>query len=194
MKKGWIILALIVVVALLLFGWFKGSYNQMVQRSEGVSEQLGNVESQYQRRADLVPNLVATVKGYAAHEESTLQAVTEARAQATQTTLDIDDAQALARYNAAQGELSSALGRLLAISEAYPDLKANQNFLDLQTQLEGTENRIAVERRRFNEVARDYNVYVRQFPRNLLAGMFGFGPKAYFEAAEGAEAAPQVQF
>lgn len=144
-KKGWIILAVVVVVVLMLFSWFKGTYNDMVTRSEAVQAQLGNIENQYQRRADLIPNLVNTVKGYAQHEESTFTQVVEARAKATQTQLNIDDAAAMAKYVQAQGELSSALSRLMAISENYPDLKANQNFLDLQTQLEGTENRIAVE-------------------------------------------------
>ena len=143
-KKGWIILAVVVVVVLMLFSWFKGTYNDMVTRSEAVQAQLGNIENQYQRRADLIPNLVNTVKGYAKHEESTFTQVVEARAKATQTQLNIDDAAAMAKYVQAQGELSSALSRLMAISENYPDLKANQNFLDLQTQLEGTENRIAV--------------------------------------------------
>lgn len=160
-KKGWIILAVVVVVVLMLFSWFKGTYNDMVTRSEAVQAQLGNIENQYQRRADLIPNLVNTVKGYAKHEESTFTQVVEARAKATQTQLNIDDAAAMAKYVQAQGELSSALSRLMAISENYPDLKANQNFLDLQTQLEGTENRIAVERRKYNESARDFNTYIK---------------------------------
>lgn len=193
-NKGLIIAAILLVILVGLYGWLKGSYNQMVQRQENVSAQLGNLQSQYQRRADLIPNLVSTVKGYAAHESSTLEQVTAARAAATQTHLDISDAESLSRYMQAQGELSQALGRLMALSESYPDLKANQNFLDLQTQLEGTENRIGVERRRYNEVARDFNVYIKQFPRNLLSGLFGFVPVAYFEAAEGAQAAPVVQF
>ena len=164
-KKGWIILAVVVVVVLMLFSWFKGTYNDMVTRSEAVQAQLGNIENQYQRRADLIPNLVNTVKGYAKHEESTFTQVVEARAKATQTQLNIDDAAAMAKYVQAQGELSSALSRLMAISENYPDLKANQNFLDLQTQLEGTENRIAVERRKYNESARDFNTYIKMFPQ-----------------------------
>ncbi len=178
-KKGWIILAVVVVVVLMLFSWFKGTYNDMVARSEAVQAQLGNIENQYQRRADLIPNLVNTVKGYA---------------KATQTQLNIDDAAAMDKYVQAQGELSSALSRLMAISENYPDLKANQNFLDLQTQLEGTENRIAVERRKYNESARDFNTYIKMFPRNLLSGMFGFAPMGYFEAQEGAQNAPAVSF
>ena len=183
-----------VVVVLMLFSWFKGTYNDMLTRSEAVQAQLGNIENQYQRRADLIPNLVNTVKGYAQHEESTFTQVVEARAKATQTQLNIDDAAAMAKYVQAQGELSSALSRLMAISENYPDLKANQNFLDLQTQLEGTENRIAVERRKYNESARDFNTYIKMFPRNLLSGMFGFAPMGYFEAQEGAQNAPAVSF
>lgn len=193
-NKGLIILVIVVAVVLILFSWFKSTYNNMVQRQETVSAQLGNLQTQYQRRADLIPNLVSTVKGYATHEQSTLEQVTEARAKATQTQLNINDAQALSQYMQAQGQLSSALSRLMAISENYPDLKANQNFLDLQTQLEGTENRIAVERRKYNEAARDFNVHIKTFPRNLLAGMFGFQPSPYFEAQAGAEAAPVVQF
>ncbi|WP_297450382.1 LemA family protein [uncultured Alistipes sp.] len=193
-RKSLIVLAVVVVAAIGIFSWFKGSYNAMVQRSETVQAQLGNVENQYQRRADLIPNLVNTVKGYASHEQNTLTEVVNARAKATQVHIDIDDAEAMARFNQAQGELSSALNRLMAISESYPDLKANQNFRDLQTQLEGTENRIAVERRKFNEEARAFNTYIKMFPRNLLAGMFGFQPMAYFEAQEGARTAPEVQF
>lgn len=193
-RKSLIVLAVVVVAAIGIFSWFKGSYNAMVQRSETVQAQLGNVENQYQRRADLIPNLVNTVKGYASHEQNTLTEVVNVRAKATQVHIDIDDAEAMARFNQAQGELSSALNRLMAISESYPDLKANQNFRDLQTQLEGTENRIAVERRKFNEEARAFNTYIKMFPRNLLAGMFGFQPMAYFEAQEGARTAPEVQF
>lgn len=193
-NKGLIILIIVLAVALMLFVWFKGSYNNMVTRHEAVQAQMGNVQSQYQRRADLIPNLVNTVKGYATHEQETLEGVMEARSRATQMQLNIDDAQSLSRYMQAQGELSSALSRLLAVSENYPDLKANENFRDLQTQLEGTENRIAVERRNFNEVARNYNTYIRSFPRNLVAGLFGFQSVAYFEAEEGAQTAPVVQF
>ena len=193
-KKGGIILAVVVVVVLMLFSWFKGTYNDMVTRSEAVQAQLGNIENQYQRRMDLIPNLVNTVKGYASHEQNTLSEVVEARAQATQTRIDVNDAAAMARFAQAQGELSSALSRLMAISESYPDLKASQNFRDLQTQLEGTENRIAVERRKYNEAAQSFNTYVKMFPRNLLAGMFGFAPLNYFEAQQGAEKAPEVQF
>ncbi|WP_298063519.1 LemA family protein [uncultured Rikenella sp.] len=196
MKKGIWILVIVIVAALGIFFWLKGTYNELVSRSQGVAAQWANVENQYQRRADLIPNLVNTVKGYAAHEQSTLEGVVDARARATQMQVNFNDLneQTLAEYAQAQGELSSALSRLMAISEAYPDLKANQNFRDLQTQLEGTENRIAVERRRFNEMVQSYNVYVQQFPRNLIAGMFGFTPKSFFAAAAGAEKAPEVQF
>ncbi len=193
-KRGLIILAVVVIVVLMLFSWFKSTYNGMVTANEAAQAQLSNIENQYQRRADLIPNLVATVKGYAQHEQSTLTQVVEARAKATQTQLNIDDAAAMAKYMQAQGELSSALNRLMAISENYPDLKANQNFRDLQTQLEGTENRIATERRKYNESARQFNTMIKMFPRNLFAGMFGFTPLNYFEAEEGAQQAPQVSF
>lgn len=193
-RKGWIILAVAAVLVISTYSWLKGSYNDMVLRREAATAQLGNVENQYQRRMDLIPNLVNTVKGYASHEQNTLSEVVEARAQATQTRIDVNDAAAMARFAQAQGELSSALSRLMAISESYPDLKASQNFRDLQTQLEGTENRIAVERRKYNEAAQSFNTYVKMFPRNLLADMFGFAPLNYFEAQQGAEKAPEVQF
>lgn len=196
MKKSYIVLIVIAVVLLGIFFWFKGTYNGMVNMQERVAAQWSNVENQYQRRLDLIPNLVNTVKGYASHEENTLTDVVNARAKATQMQINVDqlDENSIRKLNAAQGELSSALSRLLAVSESYPDLKANQNFLDLQAQLEGTENRIAVERRKFNDVARTYNAYIRQFPKNILAGMFGFTPKPYFEANAGAENAPKVEF
>ena len=193
-RKGWIILAVAAVLVIGTYSWLKGSYNDMVLRREAATAQSGNVEKQYQRRMDLIPNLVNTVKGYASHEQNTLSEVVEARAQATQTRIDVNDAAAMARFAQAQGELSSALNRLMAISESYPDLKASQNFRDLQTQLEGTENRIAVERRKYNEAAQSFNTYIKMFPRNLLAGMFGFAPLNYFEAQQGAEKAPEVQF
>ena len=193
-RKGWIILAVAAVLVIGTYSWLKGSYNDMVLRREAATAQLGNVENQYQRRMDLIPNLVNTVKGYASHEQNTLSEVVEARAQATQTRIDVNDAAAMARFAQAQGELSSALSRLMAISESYPDLKASQNFRDLQTQLEGTENRIAVERRKYNEATQSFNTYIKMFPRNLLAGMFGFAPLNYFEAQRGAEKAPEVQF
>ena len=193
-RKGWIILAVVVIVVLGTYSWMKGSYNEMVRLNEEVQAQSSQIENQYQRRADLIPNLVSTVKGYAEHEKRTLDKVTEARAQASQTRIDINDAQAMAQFDRAQGELSSALSRLMAISESYPDLKANQNFLDLQTQLEGTENRISVERRKFNETARQFNTYIKMFPRNILSGLYGFDPVNYFEAQQGAETAPKVEF
>ena len=196
MKKGLIIIIVVAVVALGLFSWVKGAYNTMVQEDENVQRAWSQVENVYQRRADLSPNRVATVKGYAAHESQTLENVVSARAKATQTTVDAGDLtpEALAAYQQAQGELSTALGRLLMIQENYPDLKANQNFLDLQSQLEGTENRITVERQKFNEAARNYNTLIRQFPKNILAGLFGFEKKPYFQADEGAKTAPQVVF
>jgi LemA protein len=168
----------------------------MVKMEEGVESAWAQVENVYQRRADLIPNLVATVKGYAAHESETLESVIAARSKATQITVDPQDlsAEALKKYQAAQGELGAALGKLLAITENYPDLKANQNFLELQSQLEGTENRITVERQKFNNVAKEYNTGIRKFPKNILAGMFGFERKAYFEANEGADKAPVVEF
>lgn len=196
MKKSYIVLIVIAVIAIGIFTWFKGTYNGMVRMQEGVSAQWSNVENQYQRRLDLIPNLVSTVKGYAEHEKTTLDAVINARAKATQTQINLEnlDEAAMRKINAVQGELSSALSRLMAISENYPNLKANENFRDLQAQLEGTENRIAVERRKFNDTARSYNTYIRQFPKNLLAGMFGFTAKPYFEAQSGAENAPKVEF
>ena len=192
MKK--VIWIVVVVLVVLFISGSCSAYNRMVTAEESVNTTWADVEAQYQRRSDLIPNLVNTVKGYAKHEESTFTQVVEARAKATQTQLNIDDAAAMAKYVQAQGELSSALSRLMAISENYPDLKANQNFLDLQTQLEGTENRIAVERRKYNESARDFNTYIKMFPRNLLSGMFGFAPMGYFEAQEGAQNAPAVSF
>ena len=196
MKKSYIVIGVIIVIVIGIFMWFKGSYNQMVTRSENVSSQWSNVENQYQRRLDLIPNLVNTVKGYAEHEQNTLTQVVEARAKATQMRVNFDqlDEQTIQKFNNMQGELSSALSRLMAISEQYPDLKANENFRDLQAQLEGTENRIAVERRKFNEEVKGYNAYIRSFPKNIIAGMFDFLPKPYFEAAAGAEKAPEVKF
>lgn len=176
--------------------WGTSVYNGMVTAEEGVGAQWSNVENQYQRRSDLIPNLVNTVKGYASHESSTFEAVVSARAKATQITIDPDklDAASMQKYQEAQGEMSQALGRLLMVAENYPDLKANQNFLELQAQLEGTENRISTERMRFNETAKMFNTLIRQFPRSLLAGMFGFSAKPYFQAEEGARQAPTVQF
>ena len=196
MKRGYVTLIVIVAVVLVLFFWIKGMYNSMVRTDETVSQAWAQVENVYQRRADLVPNLVATVKGYAEHESSTLEAVVEARAKATQATVDPStlSEEELARFMSAQNELGTAIGRLLVSVERYPDLKANQNFLELQAQLEGTENRITVERQKFNEAARNYNVTIRRFPNNIFAGMFGFEKKGYFEASEGAEQAPIVSF
>lgn len=196
MKKGLLIVIVIGALLLIVYASGKGSYNKMVTQREEVTAQWANVENQYQRRADLIPNLVNTVKGYAEHEQETLEAVIEARSKATQIQLNADELtpEAIRQYSAAQGELSSALNRLMAISEAYPDLKANQNFRDLQVQLEGTENRIATERRKFNETAQEYNKYIQQFPRLVWAKMFNFDPAAYFTAEEGSERAPVVQF
>ena len=190
--KKWIWIGVVAVVAI----FFYATYNGFVNKEEGLKGAWANVETQYQRRADLIPNLVNTVKGYAAHETQTLNEVTEARARATSINLSADDLtpERLAQFQRAQAEVRSALGRLIAVSESYPDLKANQNFLELQAQLEGTENRIAVARKDFNAAAQQYNVSVRRFPANLVARMFGFGQKPYFESAEGAAAAPQVTF
>ena len=181
--------------ALLVFSMC-GSYNTAVGKDEGVKSAWSQVENQYQRRADLIPNLVNTVKGYANFEQETLQKVVEARASATQVKIDAGSLtpENIQRFEQAQQGLSSALSRLLAVAEAYPDLKANQNFLDLQKQLEGTENRISVERKKFNETVQDYNSYIRKFPTNLIAGMFGFSPKGYFQAVAGADKAPEVKF
>ena len=194
MKKVTIII-LVAVVAIIAF-WAISGYNSLVSMDENVSNQWANVETQYQRRADLIPNLVNTVKGYAAHEKETLEGVMAARSQATQIKVDPTDLtpEKLAENQKAQGQLATALGKLLAITENYPDLKANQNFLELQAQLEGTENRINVARKNFNDAAKAYNTAIRRFPKNILAGMFGFDKRSYFEAAEGAEQAPQVQF
>ncbi len=194
MKKVTIIIIVAVVAVIAI--WAISGYNSLVGMDENVSNQWANVETQYQRRADLIPNLVNTVKGYAAHEKETLEGVIAARSQATQIKVDPTDLtpEKLAEYQKAQGQLATALGKLLAITENYPDLKANQNFLELQAQLEGTENRINVARKNFNDAAKAYNTAIRRFPKNILAGMFGFDKRAYFEAAEGAEQAPQVQF
>ena len=196
MKKSLIAIISIVAILGILFFWYKGVYNGLVTADEQVSKQWANVENQYQRRLDLVPNLVATVKGYAEHEQSTLEGVIQARAKATQLTVDASklNEETMAQFQAAQGELSSALSRLLVSVERYPDLKANQNFLDLQVQLEGTENRIATERTRFNDAAQEYNTKVRKFPNNIVASISGFTQKPYFKSEAGAEKAPQVQF
>ena len=196
MKKGTIILLSVLGALLLLVVICVSAYNKLVTMSEDVDAKWANVESVYQRRADLIPNLVATVKGYAEHEESTLQAVTDARTRAT--SINIDPATAtpeqMEAWMAAQDELSSALDRLIAVAESYPDLKASQNVLSLQSQLEGTENRISVERQNYNNAVKEYNVAVRRFPSNIVASMFGFEPKTMFEAQVGAEVAPVVEF
>lgn len=193
MKKSTII---IIAVAVLAVVWGITGYNGLVSMDEGVQTKWADVETQYQRRADLIPNLVNTVKGYAAHESETLTAVVEARAKATSVIIDPTNmsAEQIANFQKAQDGVSSALGRLLVTVEKYPDLKANENFKELQAQLEGTENRISVARRDYNETARKYNTSLRSFPKNILAGMFGFEKKAYFEAQEGSELAPTVQF
>ncbi len=196
MKKSVIILlATLAVVAIIVISSIS-TYNGLVTMDENVSGQWANVETQYQRRADLIPNLVNTVKGYATHEQSTLEGVVEARSQATQIKVDAANLtpEKLAEYQKAQGAVTQALGKLLAITENYPDLKANQNFLELQAQLEGTENRINVARKNFNDAAQAYNVSIRRFPKSIFATMFGFEKRAYFEAAEGSEKAPEVKF
>ncbi len=191
-KSLWIVLGIVAVVLI----WGISAYNGLVSKEERVSSAWANVETVYQRRADLIPNLVNTVKGYAAHESQTLMEVTEARAKSTAISIDPSTAtpEQMEAWMRAQGEVGSALGRLIAISENYPDLKANQNFLELQKQLEGTENRISTERRKYNEEVRNYNVKIRRFPTNIIAGMFGFEKRVMFESQEGAEVAPVVVF
>lgn len=195
MKKNKGLIITVVVIALVAI-WGISSYNGLVLMDENVSNQWANVETQYQRRSDLIPNLVNTVKGYAKHESQTLEAVMAARSQATQVKIDPSNCtpQQLAAYQKAQGDVTTALGKLLAITENYPDLKANQNFLELQSQLEGTENRINVARKDFNDTAKKYNTSLRRFPRNIIASMFGFEKRNYFEAEAGAEKAPKVEF
>jgi len=197
MKKGWIILIVLIVVLLMIFSFFKKTYNSLVTMEENVNQSWAQVGNQYQRRADLIPNLVETVKGYAAHEKETFMAVTEARAKVGQMSISpevLNNPAAFQQFQQAQGALSSALSRLMVVVEKYPDLKANQNFLALQSQLEGTENRIAVERKRFNQAVQGYNTTIRRFPTNMLAGMYGFEKKLYFEAQPGAETVPDVKF
>ena len=186
------LIAALIVIAV----WAVPKYNGLVKSQESVETAWGNVENVYQRRADLIPNLVETVKGYAKHEQETLEGVIEARANATKVTIDATNMtpEDLQKYQAAQGDVTNALSRLIAVAENYPDLKANQNFLELQNQLEGTENRIAVERNKFNEVAKEYNTKRRTFPPNIIASVFGFGEKPYFQAQEGADKAPKVDF
>jgi len=192
----WITPAIIVLAAVIIIAWAVGSYNSLVTTQERVEAQWAQVENVYQRRADLIPNLVSTVRGYADFERQTLTDVIEARAKATALNINPQnlDASSLQQFQAAQGELSGALSRLMVVVERYPDLKANQNFLELQSQLEGTENRIAVERNRFNDAARQYNTMIRRFPRNLFASHYGFERKPYFEAETGASQVPGVEF
>ena len=191
-KKGIIWIIVIAVIAL----WGVSGYNNIVNQEEDVTKAWANVQNQYQRRADLIPNLVNTVKGYAAHEQETLQAVVEARAKATSISIDAESMtmEQLKEFQEAQNQVTGALGRLIAVSESYPDLKANQNFLELQSQLEGTENRIAVERKNFNDSVKKYNANIRRFPQTILANLFGFEKKPYFEADEGSEKVPTVEF
>ncbi|MGK7392069.1 MAG: LemA family protein [Candidatus Cyclobacteriaceae bacterium M2_1C_046] len=196
MKKTWIIVIVLVVSVFIIYRMFAGTYNDLVIQEEEVEQRWAQVENQYQRRADLIPNLVNTVKGYADFEQETLTEVIEARAKATAVNVNPEnlDPAAIQRFQEAQEGLSSALSRLMVVVERYPDLKASQQFQQLQTQLEGTENRIAVERRNFNQAVQGYNSYLRQFPTNMIAGMYGFERKGYFEATQGAEQVPQVEF
>lgn len=194
--KKWLPLIIIVVVLIGIFRWGVGLNNTMVEKQETAKTQWANVESAYQRRSDLIPNLVSTVKGYADFERETLEAVIQARANATKTTIDPTNItpEQMAAFQESQNSLSGALSKLMVVVERYPDLKANQNFLELQSQLEGTENRINVERNRFNEVAKDYNIYIRKFPASVVAGFLNFDPMALFQAAAGSEQAPTVDF
>jgi len=201
MKKGTIIVLVVIGVILflgiILFGWVTRTYNSLVRQDEAVNQAWAQVQNQYQRRADLVPNLVEVVKGYASHEREVFEKVAEARASVgkLQVTPEIlNDPQLFEKFQQAQASLSSWLSRLIAVAENYPQLKANENFLQLQSQLEGTENRIAVERKRFNEVVQEYNIRVRTFPASIIAGILGFAQKQYFKAEAGAEQVPKVQF
>jgi len=196
LSKGWIILIVIVIVIIILTSWGTGIYNKLVTTDQTVQQQWAQVENVYQRRSDLIPNLVATVKGVANFEQKTLTAVIEARAKATSVQINPKnpDEASLQKFQAAQDNLSSSLARLMVVVEQYPQLKATQNFLELQAQLEGTENRISTERMKFNQVVQDYNMQVKRFPSNIFAGMFGFKEKAFFKAVEGAEKPPAVKF
>lgn len=196
MKKKWLVWGGVILVVLFFFFSIRNSYNSMVEMDEGVTANWQQVENVYQRRMDLIPNLVNTVQGYADFEKSTLTQVVEARAKATAIHVDPSklDAASLQKFQSAQGELSGALSRLMVVSEQYPNLKANESFIALQAELEGTENRIANERRKFNDAAQQFNTYIRRFPKNIYAGLFGFERRAYFEAAEGADKAPTVKF
>ena len=198
MKKSWIIIGVIVLLVIVVFSSLKGTYNGLVTKEENVNKKWADVQGAYQRRTDLIPNLVSTVKGYAKFEQETLIKVIEQRANATKPTINLDatklDANTLAQFQKTQDELGSSLSKLMVVVERYPDLKANQNFLQLQAQLEGTENRINVERRNFNESVQLFNSSLRSFPTNILAGIFGFSQKPYFAAQAGAENAPKVEF
>ena len=196
MKRGTVILISVAIIAAVLFFTFKGNYNNLVTLDEGVNSAWAQVENQYQRRADLIPNIVSTVKGYADFEQETLTAVVNARAKATSINVDASKLtpESVSQFQAAQDELSGALSRLLVSVERYPDLKANQQFQQLQIQLEGTENRIAVERRNFNNEVQNYNTVIRRFPQNVIGGIMGFSKKGYFEATAGAENVPKVSF
>jgi len=194
--KKWIVIGVIILVVFIIYRSFVGTYNTMIGQEEQVNQGWAQVENVYQRRADLIPNLVNTVKGYADFEQETLTGVIEARAKATSVNVNPQnlDAGSLQQFQQAQEGLSSALSRLMVVVERYPDLKANQNFLELQAQLEGTENRISVERKKFNESVQGYNTYIRKFPNSVIANMSGFDQKGYFEATAGAETAPVVTF
>ena len=197
MMIGCAIGAIVLLAVGMLVAWGVSSYNNMVSLDQEVIKQWSQVENQYQRRADLIPNLVNTVKGYADFEKEVLTKVTEARARVSQFNITpelLNDPQAFAKFQSLQGELSGALSRLLVTVENYPQLKANENFLQLQAQLEGTENRISVERKKFNEVVQSYNTTIKRFPASMLAGMFGFGEKQYFKAIQGADTPPKVEF
>ncbi|MCS7229568.1 MAG: LemA family protein [Candidatus Kryptonium sp.] len=191
------VIGFLLLIALITIGWVTSTYNKLVQLDEMLNQAWAQVENQYQRRYDLIPNLVETVKGYAKHEREVFAQVTEARAKVGQLSITpevLKDPQAFARFQQAQDALGSALSRLIAVAENYPQLKANENFLQLQAQLEGTENRISVERRRYNEAVQQYNTYIRRFPTNIIAGMFGFRERPYFKATEQAQQAPRIQF
>jgi LemA protein len=191
-----VVIGIILLFIIIIFSVWTTTYNAMVQKNEEVNNAWAQVQNQYQRRVDLIPNLVEIVKGYAKHEKETLEGVIKMRNQATQITVTkevLDDPESFKKFQQMQGEISSALSRLMAITEAYPDLKANQNFLALQSQLEGTENRISVERKRFNEVVMNYNKYIKSFPNNIIAGA-AFKEKQYFQAQEGSDKAPQIKF
>jgi LemA protein len=196
MKKSTIVIIVIVIIGVIFYSTFKGNYNKMVTLEEGITGSWSQVENQYQRRADLIPNLVNTVKGYADFEQETLTGVIEARAKATSVSIDPSNLTpaSMANFEQAQQGLSGALSRLMVTVERYPDLKANQQFMQLQVQLEGTENRIAVERRNFNQTVQGFNTLIRKFPQSIIANISGFEKKGYFEAKEGADEAPEVKF